>query len=336
MRAHDLISCSLLLGLAACSSLSDEDTIRLTTFKQNSKQLYDNEQFRRAEDQCRKGLLIDPEDMSLNQVLAYSLLRQGSAANLHEAELVFRECLELEPDDMRNQLGLAEVQYQLANTYQDQAPRLAVDERLPPEERAKKVAAAQQRAKELFGECEALLTSITGSNRGRDNSWALNTLSRLYAIQGRYAESTEVLRRWIGMLGNSINLRRSQVDVERLSPESRELFDAELARLTRQHHEGLHLLANVAAKRAAWDEVIDAYALLEAADALEPADYFNRAGAYDQLGSRDAAIKDYDTFKSLAAARGAAFSENVHRAMSRVGELRAGLPTRLEEANAGT
>ena len=322
----------LLVSLTACSSLSDEDTIRLTTFKQNSKQFYDDEQFVRAEDQCRKGLLIDPDDLSLSQVLGYSLLRQRSPEKLHEAERVFRECVDLDDDDLRNHLGLAEVLYQLGNLYDDQVPALAASEGLSPEQRLQKVAIAQEESARCFAEGEELLVEIIDSNKGRDNTWAHNTLARLYAIQGRYVESTDVLTRLIGMLSNSINLRQTRVDTERLSDENRLLFVAEIARLQRQHSNALHLLANVSAKRDDWESVISAYAMLEADGELDPAAYFNRAIAHDQLGSREQAIADYDTFKTLAASRGTAFSENVHRAMNRMAELRAGLPTRDEEA----
>lgn len=334
---RSLTAILLLVGAAVatgCSRLTPEEELRLVTFKQNSKLLYDDEQFRQAEDQCRKGLVLDPDDLSLNQALAYSLLRQRDPGRLHEAEGVFRNCIRLDDEDLRSQLGLAEVLYQLGALYEGVIAGFDADERLTPDQRARKVEAAATKRDASFEECEELLNDVLDTPIGRENDWAHNTLARLYANQGRYDDAADILRKLVARLQNSLKFRQEQVDPESLSPEYRDRFEGELDRLERSASEALHFVATIAAKRGRHDEVVAAYAQIENMTELDPADYFNRAVAYDELGAREAAIHDFETFTTLAASRGVAFSENVHRAMRRTAELRAGKPTRREAAQA--
>lgn len=322
------------LSQTACSTLSDEDQIRFVTFKQNSKILYDDEQYQQAADQCRKGLLIDPKDLSLHQVLGYSLLRQGTPAQLLEAETVFRSCVSLEAEDPRNQLGLAEVLYQLGMMYEKTLVSFETDERLTADQRRTKTESASAQRDASFSECEEILTEFIRTPEGRENDTAHNTLARLYSNQGRYGEAADILRQLVARLQGSLNHRREQVDPESLSPEYRARYEKDLDRVARTVSSALHLSATIASKRDHQDEVVSAYAQIERLGQLDPADYFNRAMAYDKLGSRSAAIADFDTFTELAASLGIAFSETVHKAMRRAAELRAGKPT-LRDQSAG-
>lgn len=330
LRRSTIVLALAVVNSTACSSLSDEDQLRLISFKQNSKILYEDEQFRQAADQCRKGLLLDPDDLSLNQTLAYSLLRQRDPTQLLEAEQVFRRCLEIDDGDLRNRLGLAEVLFQLGVVYDGMLAGLDANEGITPRERVEKTKRLRELQRECFRESEEILIEVTQTPEGRDNVWAQNTLARLYAYGERYDEASDVLRRLIASLQNSLKFRRQQVDPETLSPEYRARFEQDLDRLERQVAEALHFAATVASKRGRFDEVVAAYAQLEALGRLDPADHYNRAVAYDELGARAAAIADYERFQSLAARLGVAFSENVHRAMRRASELRAGRPTRRE------
>ena len=318
MNMLGIAALTALFALPACNSLSEQDQARLDTFKMNSKRYYEEEQFRRAEDACRKGLMIDSEDLSLFQVLGFSLLRQGGGNQVNEAVAIFERCLEIEDEfDYRSRLGLGEAHFQMGQMWNNELDRIAADENLTREERLEKQEYAMAAREKSYELSEGALREVLDSPRGRGDVMASSTLSRLLTVLERYDESAEVLRSMIGTLSASINLRSEMLEGEGVPKEQREMFERTLDSLKSQRVGGLELLANVAAKETRWEEVISAFAQIEAVEAMQPADYFNRARAYEALGARDAAISDYDTFVSQAAARGAAFGEQVSMAMRR-------------------
>lgn len=309
---------AILLILPACSSLDEQDEARLTTFKINSKRFYEEGQFRRAEDACRKGLLLETEDLSLLQVLGFSLLRQGGANRIQESIAVFSKCIEIEDDfDYRSRLGMGESQYQMGLMWANQIGAIEANEMLTQEERLDKAASAETFRQLAYETAEESLLEVLDSPRGRDDVIARNTLSRLYGVLGRYDEAAETLRALVATLSSSIHLFEEQLASKSLEENQRTQFQESLKLLQNQEIEGLELLANVAAKLGRYEEVISAYATIEAREGMQPAGYFNRARAYEALGARDAAIQDYDTFVMKAARRGAAFSDEVGVAMRR-------------------
>ncbi len=324
MNPIQMTAASALVLLIGCSSLSPEDEIRLNTFKYNSKKFYEDGQFQRAENACRRGLDLDPDDLSLRQVLAFSLLRQGSAPQVAESVVQFEECLDLENDDYRSYLGLGEAQFQLGLLWSNRIAALRVDEKMTPDEREDEIARAESGRDGAYAGSEAALKTVLESTRGRDNVVAQSTLARLYAILERFQESADVLRTMNATLARSRELRTEQIDPETIPEDRRALFARMLTQLRDQEVEGLGLLAAVAAKMKHWDEVISVYARVELLDAMQPADYYNRARAFEGLRSRDAAVLNYETFVRKAAGQGAAFSEAVGEAMRRAAQLRDG------------
>lgn len=315
----------LALTLAACSTLTEDDEKRLATFKFNSKRFYEEGQFQRAEDQCRKGLLLEPEDVSLRQVLGYSLLRQGSPPDVYEAVQTFESCVDLEDEfDFRNRLGLGEAQFQLGQIWLTKETQVERDEKLTQDERATQREQARAAAGKSFGAAEAALREVLASPRGRDDSMAKNTLARLLALTNRYEDAAGLLRSLTDQLGSSIRLRTEQLSTASLPVERRELLDEQLEQLRQEHLRSLGLLATVSAKLGRDDEVIATYAQIDAQKAMLPADFYNRAQAYERLGSRDAAIADYQSFVRQAASRGSAFDDNVAEALARITKLQSG------------
>lgn len=313
-----------LVAFPACFGLSHDDEIRLSTFKYNSKQFLEAEQFARSENACRRGLELAPQDYSLNLALGYALLRQGGTRRIIEAVQAFERCIEVEDDfDYRSRLGLGEAQFQTGLLWANQIVAAEADEKLTPDERAAKIAEASAARDASYSVAEDALLQALESPEGRDNVVAQSTLARLYSILGRYEEAGDVLRRMTATLSNSIRVR-GEVDRESIPEERRELWERMIEQLEGQHVEGLGLLAAVAAKIGRWEEVISVYARLEANDQMQPADFHNRARAYEALKARDAAVRDYETFYRLAAGRGSAFTDTVRDAMRRAAELRDG------------
>jgi len=319
-----LIALATATCLNGCFGLSAQDEIRLNTFKYNSKKFMEAEQFARAENACRKGLEMEPEDYSLNLALGYSLLRQGGAQRIPESVSTFERAVDVEPGfDVRCRLGLGEAQFQYGMLWSNQILYAEADERLTPEERAVAIAEAELNRDEAYGSAEEALLEALDSTDGRDNSAAQSTLARLYSILGRYEEAADVLRKMTSTLTNSIRVRR-ELDAESIPEERRELWARMLEQLEEQNVSGLGLLANVASKIERWEEVISVYARMEAEGWMQTADYFNRAQAYEALSARHAAIQDYETFYRQAAGKGSAFTDSVRVAMRRAAELRDG------------
>lgn len=323
-RPRPLLLVAALGALSACSSLSKEDEIRLSTFKYNSKKFLEAEQFERAENACRRGLELSPDDYSLNLALGYTLLQRGEPTHIGEAIAAFERCLEVEDDfDYRCRLGLGEAQFQMGLLWANQILAADADERLTPEERADRIADSERGRDAAYAASEEALLEALESPEGRDNVVAQSTLARLYSILGRYDEASEVLRRMCATLATSLRVRQ-EVDLETIPEERRPLWERMVTQLEGQLAEGLGLLAAVAAKLERWDEVISVYARLESNDQMQPADYYNRARAHEALRSRDAAIRDYETFYRQAAGKGSAFTDTVRVAMRRAAELRDG------------
>ncbi len=311
---------------SGCSSLAPEDQIRLSNFKQNSKRFYDDGDFRRAVDQCRKGLAIDPEDQSLRQVLGYSLLRQDRPTEVAESVAVFEKLIDDESDfDFRNHLGIGEAQLKLAQFRARQEDLIRADEKLTPDERAQKLGRCQEERDRAFASAEKSLVQVLDSPRGKNDSDAQNALARLYATQGRYEEGADVLRSLTATLENSIHLREEQVSTETLPADKKEMFEKTLKRLKDQRIDALGLLATMAAKLARWEEAVSVYARIESEDAMRPADWYNRGVAYESLGARDAAIADFEQFLRKAAQRNIPYADigsRVSDAMDRIAKLK--------------
>ncbi len=311
---------------AACNSLTPEDEIRLANFKQNSKRFYDDGDFRRAVDQCRKGLAIEPEDQSLRQVLGYSLLRQDRPTEVAESVAVFEKLIDDESDfDFRNHLGLGEAQLKLAQFWDRQREMIVADEKLTPEDREAKLARGAEARQKAFAAAEEALTGVLDTPRGKNDTDAQNALARLYATQGRWEEAADVLRNLSATLENSIHLREEQVSTATLPPDKKDLFEKTLKRLKDQRIDALGLLATMSAKMSRWEEAVSVYARLESEQSMRPADYYNRGVAYEQLGARDAAIADFEQFLRKAAQRNIPYSDigtRVSDAMDRIAKLK--------------
>lgn len=330
-----LIAASLFA--AACSSTPSEEELRLIFFKRNSKEFFDGQKFEMAQTQCRKGLSIDPDDVSLQLLLGFALIRQKSPIETWEARLVeaaqtFEGAIGDEDEfDYRSRLGLGEAEAQLVNLRTSQLEAAKSDERLTPEERAARLEKIQHDVDVRLARAEEALGEVLATPVGKDNALAMSTLARIYACTKRYPEAEDLLRRLAATLSRSIHLRSQQLDQKNQPAEMRLAERENIDRLTEQRLEALALLTNVLAKQELWNEVIAVYAQIEAEHGMQPADYYNRAEANSQIGSADAAIADYDQFIQQVAARGLAINDMVKNAMERKAHLLAANPKPVKQ-----
>lgn len=313
--------------LCGCNSLTPEDQARLDSFKYNSKRFLEEGRFARAEDQCRKGLELDPEDISLHQVLGFALLQQGQNKQIEESIRVFERSVDHEDEfDFRNHLGLGTARFQYGRVLEEAIRKTGSDEALAVDEKEQRIAAYTQARDEAYQGAESELRAVLANPRSKDDLTAQSTLANLLAIQGRYEDSAAVLRALTASIAGSIRVRNESMSKDTLPPERRALYDREIDALKGQQLSALTLLATVAAKSKRWEEVVSVYAQVESAGAMTPADWSNRARAYDELGAAQAAIADYERFLRAAAVATdfTRHGDAITAAMRRIDELKSG------------
>jgi tetratricopeptide (TPR) repeat protein len=320
--------CALgLSGLLGCNSLTPEDQARLDSFKYNSKRFLEEGRFARAEDQCRKGLELDPEDVSLHQVLGFALLQQGQSKQIEESIRVFERSVDQEDEfDFRNHLGLGTARFQYGRVLEEAVRKTGSDEGLAVDEKEQRIAAYSEARDAAYSGAEEELRAVLANPRSKDDLTAQSTLANLLAIQSRYDESAAVLRALTASIAGSIRVRNESMSKDTLPPERRALYDREIEALKSQQLSALTLLATVAAKSKRWEEVVSVYAQVESAGAMSPADWSNRARAYDELGATEAAIADYERFLRAAAVATdfTRHGDAITSAMRRIDELKSG------------
>jgi tetratricopeptide (TPR) repeat protein len=315
------------VALGGCHSLSDAERTELDLYKQRSKQYYNAGYYDRAADQCRRGLLVEPDDQSLLQVLGMSLLLQNDPRatydqRLQEAATYFEQAIDSEDEfDYRNRTGLGEVLTRLV------AIRLAMVESvnssttLSPADKAQQLGKLRENIDKNGKRAAEVLHEVLDQPKTKDNDFALSTLARLKSQTHEYAVADELLSRLDGVLTRSIHLRSKQLEIENWPAEVRLSVHSDIDHLKQVRVDALKLHTSVLKKLGRDDDVIQAYGQIEAEIAMQPADYFNRASTHERLGHVDEAIADYDKFISLAAASGVGLTDTVRSAMDKKAEL---------------
>jgi tetratricopeptide (TPR) repeat protein len=321
-----LALCSL-TATSGCSSLNEEDELRLTSYKQRSKEYYTAGHYERAQDQCRRGLLLAAEDQSLLQVLGWALLQQTSPVEsldrrLQESAQIFEQAIASEDEiDLRSRVGLGEACNKIVGLRLAKIEEVRRDEQLLPEERERMLARLETDLAARAARGEEVLREVLEQPRTKDNDLALSALARILAQTRRYEEAEEQAAHLTAVLTRSINLRSQQIGIENQPAEVRIAVHGDVERLRSTRTDALLLRANVLAKLGRPHDVVGIYAQIEANQAMKPADYFNRAQAHEKTGALDAAFGDYDKFIQLAASQGLGLSDTVRAAIQRKAEL---------------
>jgi tetratricopeptide (TPR) repeat protein len=315
------------LATAGCSGLDEAQQAQLSSYKQRSKTYYETGHFERAEDQCRRGRMLEPDDQSLLQVLGMSLLKQTEPRDtydrrLQEAALYFERAIETESEfDFRNRSGLGEVLTKIVSHRLAQIDSAKAASDPNDAERAERLARLETDLAKRTARAREVLNEVLAQPKSKDNELALSTLARLEAQVGNYEASDELLTRLAGVLTRSIHLRGQQLEIQSWPAEVRLAVHSDVDRLEQTRIDTLKLRTTVLTKLGRHDEVVTTYAEIEADNAMQPADYFNRAASHTALGRIDSAIADYDKFITLAAASGVGLTDTVREAMERKAEL---------------
>lgn len=299
------LAASLLLLLPAC--LSEEQKNRIDTYKNTSASYYDVGDYERAEDQARKGLVVDPKDERLRLTLAWSLLMQAAEKKLEEAAAVFgEETSGFGTSDARWYLGEGAALQQLARA-KSVSGKKEVQEQTPALRARARVALSH--ARELF-EKKAdtpadvpYFLALLDLEEGRDELFV--------------ADAGEAL--------DKLRVHQKLLDAELERPmDDRARARTEIDRsVNRRHGHRLALeLAGSHFEAKNWKAAGQAIELLETFGPLERADFYSRGVIREKLGDQEGAVQDFEQFITQSSDR---VDEKVTKAVEALTRLRSEL-----------
>lgn len=228
---------ALCLGLLpACSlfgeeGLSDEERFQL--FAETAYVHYEQSDYEPAMSQALKGLEIEPDDVSLNLMVAYILIRRGAP----NTDLVYaRNILEKidADDDRRVLLGLGNAYERLGTAYRESAEKVLAaesEEQLSEAERTKRAARLQQTAHENLTAADSNYRKVL--ERGPKNLKALNGCQRVSALLENYEQSIEWSARLLKIATEEQNFYQDRLGREDLTLDSELELASEVESLRR-------------------------------------------------------------------------------------------------------
>jgi hypothetical protein len=311
-RGPRALVAAALLGLtlfAAVGCRSEADEEKLSIHKVESKHFYDFGDYALAEDQCRRGLKIEPGDAQLTQMLAYCLLMQAAPKQLDEASKLF--------DSQIGWFGTSDwrLDFGAGMTDQERARLLSTS----------KLEADQAEMKRLRAKARAHLEKAYAATHKANNEppELLYHLALLDLDEGKldlfrdHAEAGVKLM-LVADKVSATQIRQTADDKARARTEKERSINAERARRL------LHELARLAWNQTPPDATTAAahMSTIEKFGALSRSDFFNRGRIREATGDLEGAVSDYEKFLSMSAD---VADENVTKAVERLTKLRSHL-----------
>ncbi|MSR62685.1 MAG: tetratricopeptide repeat protein [Planctomycetes bacterium] len=307
MAQLDLRPALLCLALASfgCKHTYEQhveptDEQKLELYTTTATYLYEDGELERAQEQAVKALEVDPENHVMRRMIGWIRLRRNGNEDLILAERFFRDLIKDGDENDNTLLGLALACERLGKAYDDVARALESEKREPTKgkTRAGEMRELDQKARRYWDESIATCNKILAGGEGNTN--AMNTLQRVYALSGNYAESlawsarilertTEELASWRRMLEEK-SLTDSEETVFRKNEHASLALETDthvfaatlLFRLQRYDEALVHLDAVVAST----PELAQAYSI--------------RGQLRARVGQYEAAIQDLDRYLALS------------------------------------
>jgi type IV pilus assembly protein PilF len=292
--------------------LSQDEKDRLERYLANAGDYYTRGRYPQAEQQYRKALEIDQKSIEANLGLAFSLLFQGSAAKMEEAEAQMTRVIDLDPKDFRGHFGLGNVHYSRARRIQD---RLDHWKRQPPVAEP-----GRNLVQERTAERDRLLAAAAASyrkalelNRGYPN--ALSGLGQIAALRG---DRDEALRHFHAYLDQAEATRRFLED-RRLRANDPETLDTVMQKLDGNRKKTLDMRQMIAVLLYEKGDYTGALDHLNRVIELEPErarEYLNRGQCHAKLGDYARAAADVETYLRKAKDAREPTLEEAHRLLT--------------------
>ena len=224
MRTPILALLMLLAG--ACSSnkpreLSTEE--QLGIYLENALRYYELRDLERTENQCLRGLKLDPDNERFLLILGKVYLIRGQTEDILRALAIFEK--HPNQDDWRIHLGKAEAHERLSILESDAADAIASGARYTDKDPEERAAELRKSSAEHLDQAIQDYLAAEQIHDGEIN--AVNGLIRTYALSGNYEESLRWGNTLIEVLQASSKLRRVELeDVGITASRERELTAA--------------------------------------------------------------------------------------------------------------
>lgn len=266
--------------LCSCQvfGLSEEEEQRLTVHKQNAKKYYESGHLDRSIQQCRKGLLIDEDDSSLQLNLAFSLLRTGTPANIREAKTLLEDLdswFDEDENHYKIQLGLGLAHMQIARLESKDAEAAAEHREIAQDSFLAALELAPDPMEVTFN---LALLSLEQRNYEDFLSYSETTLRDL-------RKSFEVNTSYLPRIEQTTIRKQIEDDIATTSGRARELLQAR-SEIFFARKDYLQALENLNGLKKFSD--------------LSSTDYYRRARTHELLGNKQQAIDDYVVFIRLS------------------------------------
>ena len=277
-----------------CLGLNDQEKELLVVHQQNSKVFYDQGDFARAIDTCRRGLELKKSDRTLRLTLAYSLLQTGNEAFVREADQILQDLEGWRSDDFRVQMGRGITQLTMS--------RMVDDTQLAQEHRS------QAR--------DYLERSI---ELEPDSAEAIFQLAVLALEQEHFPDFERRSAQALDLIRSSVRIKRRTLEMAE-DPEQSRRTQRDLLVELRRGQELLRMRSALAYSEKRFEDALNDLQQMEDLGVMARSDYFNRARARERAGQMEAAVQDYVDFIEMSEDGN---DTNVQVAVENLYELRA-------------
>jgi tetratricopeptide (TPR) repeat protein len=284
-------------GCASDGPSAEERTRAVENFTEQAQLYYQMEDLDRANAQCIKGLALDPKNLKLRLIQAWTLLRRGTLPDVQQAESVFRELQS--SGDFRAVLGLATALERKGVAYVETSEKIKsgkqVTEAADPEKRIKDLEDAGLKAWN-----ESLEQYEKSIGMHKSDAEALNGLVRIETLLGHKEKALEWCARLIEVNQENIEFWEKRTQSKDLTQRDED----EYRRILRQFKKlqaATHMHAAELQDDLNHDD--EALAHLDEARKFEPdrADLYSRSAQIRKdLGKYKEAIADLDQYIALS------------------------------------
>lgn len=304
-----LLAALLGAGCASNEPEGPEPEQLLSMHKELALRYYDLDDLQRAEDQVRRGLDLDPDDVTLRLMLGWIRHRRGKADDLRVAENVFRSLLD--ENDYRAWLGLGGVLERKGLLYIESADEIESGQRTTdrpdPKARAEELrrdgAAAWKEAVAAYEKTLELKPDDVQAINGLQRTWALaSKLPTMSPPQQRAAaeSSLQWARKLLDITGAELDFWNQQLERPDLTASEEQRLRSLVTSATNLQVATLLTSEGLCRQLGRWDDALAAIdALVERRPDL-PMGHSLRAQVLHRLGREREAIESLDTFLRLS------------------------------------
>jgi tetratricopeptide (TPR) repeat protein len=268
--------------LASCSSLTKDEEERLNNYRYNASLYYDQKDYERAEQQCRKGLELVPKDPVFNAMLGWSMMWQAvraqDATKMGQAVVQFRTSLDegytsSSMPESKLLFGLGACEWWLAQQLAKPAPM----------DSQRHLQAARENLEKVF-------------EADPENVDAELTLAEVVMFQGEYEPGLKLLDRGLSNLEQQSTVLDRRMKQPGASLEAQSRYQAQRDLNTQREIKLRKMKANVLFKLERYEAELGEFVRIDELGGMQAIDYYNRGQAYEALGKKTAAVSDYETY----------------------------------------